>query len=165
MLYIFGGLPAVGKSSLARHLARDSGSLYLRIDTIEEAIQETGTFGGVEGYEVAYRLAADNVANGLSVVADSVNPLGLTRQAWRDVARKANVDYLEVEIICSDTNEHRARLESRSAGMEQGRRLTWEDVCNREYEVWNADVVFDTAGKSLKENYKEFEKVILGHKR
>ena len=35
MLFIFGGLPATGKSELARYLARERSAVYLRIDTIE----------------------------------------------------------------------------------------------------------------------------------
>lgn len=34
------------------------------------------------GYCVAYALAEENVRLGRSVVADSVNPLNLTRDAW-----------------------------------------------------------------------------------
>jgi predicted kinase len=50
---------------------------------------------------------------GQSVVADSVNPLTATREAWRAVAASANFPIIEVEIICSDLEEHRRRVESR----------------------------------------------------
>jgi len=42
---------------------------------------------GSVGANVAYRLAADNLRLGMSVVADSVNPIAITRRAWRDVAQ------------------------------------------------------------------------------
>ncbi len=41
---------------------------------------------GPEGYIVAYRLAEHNLRLGLAVVADSVNPIEITREAWRAVA-------------------------------------------------------------------------------
>ena len=39
MLIIFSGLPGSGKSTIARALARRLGAVYLRIDTIEQAIR------------------------------------------------------------------------------------------------------------------------------
>jgi predicted kinase len=38
MLIIFGGLPATGKTTLSRALARELGAVHVRIDTIEQAI-------------------------------------------------------------------------------------------------------------------------------
>ena len=40
MLIIFSGLPGSGKSTIARALAQQLGAVYLRIDTIEQAIRE-----------------------------------------------------------------------------------------------------------------------------
>lgn len=43
------------------------------------------------GYRVAYALADDNLRLGRTVIADSVNPIGLTRDAWLSVADRAQV--------------------------------------------------------------------------
>jgi predicted kinase len=43
MLIIFGGLPGVGKTAIARELARKLGAVYVRIDSIEQAIRNSGT--------------------------------------------------------------------------------------------------------------------------
>ena len=42
MLIIFGGLPGVGKTAIARELARQIGAVHLRIDSIEEAFRTSG---------------------------------------------------------------------------------------------------------------------------
>jgi predicted kinase len=46
MLIVFAGLPASGKSSIARALAQDLGAVWLRIDSIEQAIRESGAVLG-----------------------------------------------------------------------------------------------------------------------
>jgi predicted kinase len=41
VLIAFGGLPGTGKTTLARTVASRYASVYLRIDTIEQAIQDS----------------------------------------------------------------------------------------------------------------------------
>ncbi|WP_105374031.1 AAA family ATPase [Neorhizobium huautlense] len=142
MLVIFGGLPGTGKSTIARQLAERLRACYLRIDTIEEAIRTSGVLApgaevGPAGYITTYRLAADNLRMGACVVADSVNPLKITRDAFREVAERAGVAFLEVETICSDVEEHRRRVEERSSDTEGHTPPSWEAVRTRRYEAWD----------------------------
>jgi predicted kinase len=126
MLYIFGSLPGAGKSTLSRDLARKLRALHLRVDTIEQAIcAGGGRVSGPEGYIVAYRIAADNLRLGLPVIADTVNPIEITRCAWREVAAKTGVPFVEIEVLCSDPAEHRRRVETRAADIEGFRLPTW----------------------------------------
>ena len=75
------------KTTLARYVAWMRKALHLRIDTFEQALRDTGaTLDRPEGYMAACRVAADNLRLGCDVVADSVNPLDITRSAWREVA-------------------------------------------------------------------------------
>ncbi len=53
------------------------------------------------------RVAEDNLRLGHTVIADSVNPVPVTRNAWVDVANRAGVGFAEIEIICSDPQDHR----------------------------------------------------------
>jgi predicted kinase len=151
MLLILSGLPGTGKTTLARSLARNLRAVHLRIDTIEVALH----FAGVapmddKGYRVAYALAEDNLKVGLTVIADSVNPVAITRDAWRAVARRANVRAIDVEIVCSDLGEHRRRVESRTSDIEGFTVPTWREVIAREYDTWErVDVRVDTAGRSI----------------
>jgi predicted kinase len=154
LLFIFGGLPGTGKTELSRLLAREQGAVHVRIDTIEQAMREGGiNVDGPQGYMVAYGIAADNLRLGLSVVADSVNPLKITREAWRGVAAQAGAPYVEIEVICSDAAEHRARVETREIDVAGLTPPTWDEVANRHYEPWDAvHVVIDTAGQTLEQS-------------
>ena len=149
MLVILSGLPGTGKTTIARELAVKLAALHLRIDTIEQALRDKGLTVVDEGYRVAYALAEDNLRLGLAVVADSVNPLQITRQAWRNVASRAGVPSIDVEIICSDKAEHRRRVECRTADIAGHQLPAWVDVINREYHSWHQDrLVIDTATDS-----------------
>ncbi|WP_315707640.1 AAA family ATPase [Brenneria uluponensis] len=151
MFIIFGGLPATGKSTIARQLAYDLNAVYLRIDSIEQAIRSSGILTpdadmGPAGYLAAYRVAADNLRIGRIVIADSVNPLCITRDDYRAVAQKADVAFLEIEVVCSDKTEHRHRVETRRSTVDGLTLPTWEQVESRHYEAWNRDhLVLDTA--------------------
>jgi predicted kinase len=155
MLFILGGLPGAGKSSLGRELARRAGAHYLRIDTIEWALAEAGHTDDDDpsGYLVGYAVAADNLRLGFRVVADSVNPLEITRSAWRRVAADAGVASAEIEVLCSDTDEHRRGVESRGLAAQTRRAPTWQQVCDRENEPWHTKrFVIDTAGQRVEQS-------------
>lgn len=153
MLIVFGGLPGTGKSTLAQALARPLGAVYLRIDVIEQAIRVARpavTDLGAEGYLIAYALAASNLALGRIVVADCVNPLPVTREAWRAVAVQAHTPLLEVELVARDRVEHRRRVETRTADIPGAPLPTWADVVQRDYAPWPAPhVVIDTTETSV----------------
>lgn len=140
-LIILSGLPGTGKTTLARTIAKQTGALHLRIDTIEQAVIRSGlTPVGPTGYMVAYDLAKDHLSNGGSVVADCVNPIKITRKAWREVAFHSSAASLEVEVICSDQNLHRARVEERTADIPGHILPTWDDVLCLEFEPWTPAV-------------------------
>jgi predicted kinase len=74
MLIVLSGLPGVGKTTIARELACALAAVYLRIDSIEQALRQAGLAVKAEGYAVAHAVAADNLRAGQTVVADCVNP-------------------------------------------------------------------------------------------
>ena len=161
MLIALGGLPAVGKSALASSLARRIGAVHLRIDTIEQAMRNAGfTVSGPEGYLAARDLATDNLRIGHTVVVDSVNPVAITRDYWRETAAHMKVELLEVEVICSDQLEHRRRVESRITDIPGLVLPTWQQVLDRHYEPWKTAQVIDTAGRTLEEASSEAEAIL-----
>lgn len=153
VLIVFGGLPGTGKTMLARLIAKQQRAAYLRIDSIEQAIRASGMLAGEvgpSGYLVAYALAESNLNLGQSVVADSVNPLAVTREAWRRAAANASVPCIEIEVVCSNSAEHRRRVETRETDVAGLRLPTWEDVRRRDYEPWNTPrLVVDTASRTV----------------
>jgi predicted kinase len=153
MLIIFAGLPASGKSTIARDLARELGAVWLRIDSIEQAIRESGVVAGSlddAGYRAAYAVAEDNLRLGRVVIGDSVNPWMLTRNAWRDTGLRVSARVVEIETVCSDVEEHRHRVDTRAEEVPGLILPDWQAVIGRDYHTWDRDhVTIDTAGRSV----------------
>ena len=153
VLVTVGGLPATGKTTISRALAVEMRAAYVRVDSIETAIaQAEGSFEPANrydlppGYAVGYVVAADQLRNGLDVVAESVNPLRVSRDAWRESGLTAGARVVEVEVVCSDVGEHRRRAVERVLDIDGLTKPTWDQIVNREYELWERDrVVVDTA--------------------
>ncbi|MGB2603625.1 MAG: AAA family ATPase [Candidatus Sulfotelmatobacter sp.] len=155
MLIILGGLPGTGKTTIARELARQLGAVHVRIDSIEEAILDSGLLSSPindAGYRVGNAVAADNLRIGRTVIADSVNPIPLSRDAWVEVANRAQVSAVEIEVTCSDTKEHQHRVETRISDIPRSRSLTWQEVVSRDYRPWNREhIVIDTANRTVEQ--------------
>ncbi|MBT1259971.1 AAA family ATPase [Pseudomonas pergaminensis] len=149
MLIVFSGLPGTGKTTIARELARQTGAVYLRIDVIEQAIRKAGVLAGdvgASGYGVANALALSNLQVGHTVVADCVNPVRESREAWKAVAAAAKVVLLDILVTCSDREEHQRRVETRTGDIPGLIPPTWQSVLAHEYEAWESGPLeIDTA--------------------
>ena len=157
-LFIFSGLPGAGKTTIAKRLAQHTNSTYLRIDTIEQGLRDLcSVFVEGEGYRLSYRIAQDNLRIGNNVIADSCNPVQLTRKEWGEVAIKAGAEFVNIEIICSDLDEHRQRIETRMSDIKNLSLPSWQEVINREYHNWEETIriVIDTSCKTEETSFNE----------
>ncbi|HEY6686711.1 MAG TPA: AAA family ATPase [Propionibacteriaceae bacterium] len=152
VLVVVGGLPATGKSTIARILAEQTKAPYLRVDRIEQGIVAWSALShplGPVGYAVAYELAQEQLQLHLDVIVECVNPIALTRDSWCKIAAENGAAILEVELVCSDESEHRRRVETRTSDVEGLTKPTWAAVMEREYEPWRRKhLVVDTARMS-----------------
>ena len=153
MLIAFAGLPGSGKSTIARELALRTGAMWLRVDSIEQAIKDTGVVPGDmrdAGYRAAHAVAFDNLRLGRDVVADCVNDWKIARDAWQAVGLRAGVAVMWVEIVCTDAAEHRRRVENRIVDVAGLDPPDWQAVVDRDYHAWDRErLVVDTAGCSI----------------
>src|SRR5699024_2808527 len=160
VLISVGGLPATGKTTVARSLAMTLRGAYVRIDTVETAIGTAeGRFADTNGWEhppgylVGYAVVSDQLRNGIHVVAESVNAGEATRVAWRDTGLQASARFLDVEIVCSDPIEHRRRAEERVVDVVGLELPSWGQIRDREYAPWERDrLVVDTAVLNVDES-------------
>jgi predicted kinase len=155
-LIVLAGLPGTGKSTIAREVARRTGAIWLRIDSLSEAIRASGVVPGDlkdVGYRAAYAAAEDNLRLGSDVIGDCVNDWKVTRDAWQAAGRRAGADVLWAEIVCSDPSEHRRRIETRVGDVPGLALPDWAAVIGRDYHPWDRDhLTIETAGLSISQS-------------
>jgi predicted kinase len=135
----------------------------LRIDSIEQAIRDCdpAQSHNEAGYRIAYAIAEDNLRIGRTVVADSVNPLEITREAWREVGRRVQVRTVEIEVICSDPEEHHRRVVQRTGDFTGLKLPTWQEVVEREYQPWHREhILVDTATQRVEESVRWLQRIL-----
>jgi predicted kinase len=167
MLIVFGGLPGVGKTALARAVAERLGAVYLRVDAIEAALWRAGVARdqptGLAAYVVAHTVAEGSLEAGGPVVVDAVNPVEDARRGWRDLAHRLAKPLRVIEVVCLDEPEHRRRVELRTADLEGHVVPTWSDVQDREYEPWDERrLTVDTATASPTECLAQVLEYVAG---
>lgn len=150
MLIVFSGLPGTGKTTIAQKLAARKRAVYLRIDTLEQTLRNAEPSKqdvGRTGYTLANELALSNLHLGNTVIVDGVNPVAESRDAWREIASRADARLFDVQVICSDKAEHQRRVEQRQANIPGLTPPSWASVLAHEYEPWETTpFCVDTAG-------------------
>ena len=152
-LIVLAGPPAGGKSSIARELARRTGAVWLRVDSMDQAIWASGTApADLEDWtcRAAQAVAEDNLRLGREVIGDGVNDLKVVRDGWQDAGRRAGADVVWIEVICSDPAAHRRRVQTRTSDIPGLVLPDWQDVIGRQHDPWDRErLILDTAGRSI----------------
>lgn len=119
-LIVFAGLPATGKTTLARAVARELRAAYLGKDTIRDAVIEVAREMKVEqgpelarpvAYTLLVNLARDNLSLGVPVVLDSPARYSTFREKLENLARNYDASLKLIECICTDEAQLRERVE------------------------------------------------------
>ena len=150
MLVVVGGLPGVGKTTVARAVAGQLPAAHLRIDTFEAALVRLDLLGpgavGAQGYELALAAAETCLAAGTGVVVDAVFDVAAARRPFREVGARHGVPVHWVRLICTDRAEHRRRVTERTADLAGHVVPTWDAVQARRLDQWHErHTVVDTA--------------------
>lgn len=155
ILISFSGLPGVGKTSIARELSKLTKAVHLRVDSIEAAMKNSVLKihpAEDAGYLAVAAVAADNLNLGLDVIADTVNPLEVSRQLWVETAASAKAALMNVEIVCLDTAEHKRRVETRASDIDGLVVPDWNAVISRQYQPWaRPPLTLDSSRMSITE--------------
>ncbi|MPQ98489.1 AAA family ATPase [Modestobacter sp. I12A-02628] len=152
MLVLIGGLPGVGKTTLARELAGRLRAAHVRIDAVEAALVRSGLVAGQDdvggaGYELALAMAGTCLQAGTDVVVDAVFPVAASRAPFAELAAATGTPVRWVRLVCGDRAEHRRRVEQRHADLPGHVVPSWQQVARRDVDAWTEPhVVVDTAG-------------------
>jgi predicted kinase len=142
VLVVFVGRPGTGKTTLARLASAELAAAHVRIDVIEAAILRSGIGPpplGPVGYAVAHEVAAACLQVGTPVVADAVNAVPAARAGWAARAASAGAPLRVIEVVVTDPDEHRRRVETRKSDVDGLVVPTWAQVIALEYEPWDID--------------------------
>jgi predicted kinase len=140
------GLPGAGKSTVAEIIGNRLGYPIVSVDPIESAILSAGIDSdqptGLAAYLVAKAIAESALANGVSIIVDAVNAVDPARQQWVDLAKKHGEKLRFIEVVCSDSELHRERLEARDRNLTHLPEPTWHQVEQSldEYADWTGAV-------------------------
>jgi predicted kinase len=150
VLLLIGGLPGVGKTTVAREVARRSRGAHVRIDALEAGLVDLGLAApgrvGAAGYALALTVADTLLAGSATVVADAVFPVAESRAPWTALAERHGVPATWVRLVCGDAAEHRRRVEQRAGDLPGLVYPDWAAVTGREVDGWaEPHTVVDTA--------------------
>ena len=131
MLVAMAGLPGTGKSTIGQVVASRLGIPVVAVDPIETAILKAGIEStqptGLAAYLVAETLAEQVLVAGSSVMVDAVNAVAPAREQWVSLAERLSEPIRFIEVICSDPDLQRSRIEAWRESMPHIQ-LTWHSV-------------------------------------
>jgi len=139
------GLPGTGKSTLAGAVGTRLKLPVVSVDPIEAAILSAGMDPdqptGLAAYLVAETIADSVLASRGGIIVDAVNAVEPAREQWIKLAARRSMPIRFLEVICSDQEVHRRRIEERDRELAHLAEPTWHAVEQRldEWEDWTGE--------------------------
>ena len=136
------GLPGSGKSTIAELVGARLHKPVVSVDPIESSILRAGIASdqptGLAAYLVAETLGESIIRSGRGLIVDAVNAVLPAREQWVNLAARLDEPLKFIEVICSDPEIHRARLEARGRNLPHISEPTWHAVEQSldEYAEW-----------------------------
>lgn len=133
----------------------------LSVDPIESAIIKSGidkSFEtGLAAYLVAETLAAEQLKLGQSIIIDAVCAEEEAKNVWRDLAKRAKVELMIIEVTNSDTELHKSRIKNRVRNLHGIPEITWERVEDRRkaYTAWREPILKIDSSNPLTDNVEK----------
>ena len=161
MLLVVSGLPGLGKTSVAREVARRLEAVHLSVDPVEDAMLACGLprsrATGIAAYETLRAMAETNLELGRIVVVDAVNDSEAARDTWRRAAAATGREVCFVQLTIEDDDVHRARLEGRPRRFQHVDEPSWHDVLARarDAEPWVEPPTVADASRDLAQVVEE----------
>jgi predicted kinase len=143
MLIAMAGLPGAGKSTIAEIIAARLQLPVVSVDPIESSILKAGIDAdqptGLAAYLVAETLAETVLTSGRGIIVDAVNAVVPAREQWVHLAERSGEQLRFIEVVCSDPDVHRSRLEGRGRKLPHMDEPTWHAVEQSldEYAEWS----------------------------
>lgn len=136
------GLPGTGKSTIAETVGNRLGTTVVSVDPLESAILSAGIDSdqptGLAAYLVTETIANFVLASQGGVIVDAVNAVAPAREQWVRLAEHRGVPIRFIEVVCSDAEIHRERLEKRGRHLAHIAEPSWHAVEQSvdEWEDW-----------------------------
>jgi predicted kinase len=131
MLIVMVGLPGTGKSTLGQVIGTRLNTPVISVDPIEKAIHQAGIDidqpTGLAAYLVAETLAERMISAGNGAMVDAVNAVTPAREQWVNLAARLSEPIRFIEVICSDADLHRSRIEAWQQSMPHTQ-MDWKAV-------------------------------------
>ena len=137
------GLPGAGKSTIGQIVGNRLSLPLVSVDPIESAILSAGIGAdqptGLAAYLVAETIAESVLAGGAGIIVDAVNAVEPAREQWVRLAARQGTVIRFVEVVCSDPEVHRERLEKRERRLAHLAEPSWHAVEQSldEWEEWS----------------------------